>query len=126
MKRVELFDEKLRISVVHAHSSVARQVQKTPPGALNMSMTRIRATHRRWRDSSQQPLPRLGDEREVIRGIADITGALAWRAMIKRYAPNTEPRVQSLTSAILNVKTSPSQLTAYEIALDEWQEDVRK
>ena len=28
----------------------------------------------------------------VIRGITDMSGALAWRALIKRYAPNTAPR----------------------------------
>ena len=55
-----------------------------------------------------------------------MNGALAWRALITRYAPNTAPRVQSLMSAILNVKTFPSELTAYEIALDEWQENIRK
>ena len=62
----------------------------------------------------------------VIRGITDMNGALAWRALITRYAPNTAPRVQSLMSAILNAKTFPSELTAYEIALDEWQENIRK
>ena len=55
-----------------------------------------------------------------------MNGALAWRALITRYAPNTAPRVQSLMSAILNAKTFPSELTAYEIALDEWQENIRK
>ena len=29
-------------------------------------------------------------------------------------------------STILNVKAFPSDLTAYEIALDEWQENIRK
>ena len=29
-------------------------------------------------------------------------------------------------SAILNVKPFPSELTAYEIALDEWHENIRK
>ena len=43
----------------------------------------------------------------VIRGITDMSGALAWRALITRYAPNTAPRVQSLMSAILNVKDLP-------------------
>ena len=55
-----------------------------------------------------------------------MNGALAWRALITRYAPNTAPRVQSLMSAILNAKSFPSELTAYEIALDEWQENIRK
>ena len=55
-----------------------------------------------------------------------MNGALAWRALITRYAPSTAPRVQSLMSAILNVKPFPSELTAYEIALDECQENIRK
>ena len=59
----------------------------------------------------------------VIRGITDMNGALAWRALITRYAPNTAPQVQSLMSAILNVKTFLSELTTFEIALDEWQEN---
>ena len=62
----------------------------------------------------------------VIRGITDMNGALEWRALTTRYAPNTAPRVQSLMIAILNAKTFPSELTAYEIALDEWQENIRK
>ena len=36
-----------------------------------------------------------------------MNGALAWRALVTRYAPNTAPRVQSLMSAILNAKTIP-------------------
>ena len=55
----------------------------------------------------------------VIRGITDMNGALAWRALTTRYAPHTAPRAPSLISPILNVKTFPSELTAYEIALDE-------
>ena len=55
-----------------------------------------------------------------------MNAAPAWRASITRYAPNTAPRVQSLVSAILNVKTLPSELTAYEFALDGWQENIRK
>ena len=62
----------------------------------------------------------------VIRGITEMNGALAWRALITRCAPNTAPRGQSLMSEILNVKPFPSELMAYEIALDEWQENIRK
>ena len=29
-------------------------------------------------------------------------------------------------SAILNVRTFPSELTAYKIALDDWQKNIRK
>ena len=32
----------------------------------------------------------------------------------------------SALSAILNVKTFPSELTTYEIALDQWQKNIRK
>ena len=67
-----------------------------------------------------------GPELAAIRGIADVHGALAWRALIARHAPNTAPRAQSFTSAVLNVKCFPSELEACEIALDEWQENVRK
>ena len=78
-------------------------------------------SRRRFCESSPETLPRLGDECQgapalaVIRGITDINGALAWRALITRYGPNTEPRVHSL-----NVKNFSSELTANEIALDEW------
>ena len=53
-------------------------------------------------------------------------GALAWRALVKRYASSTAPRMQSLMSAILNVKAFPSELTACETALGEWQKNIRK
>ena len=59
----------------------------------------------------------------VIRGIEDMKGALAWRALVLRYAPNTAPRVQSLMNAILNATAFPSELAAYEIALDGWREN---
>ena len=54
-----------------------------------------------------------------------MSGAMAWRTLITRYVPNTAPRVQSLMSTILVVKTLPSAFTAYEIALDDW-EGIRK
>ena len=91
----------------------------------DMSMTRIRAT---LADDGVAAAKKLfhvlvmnvrGPALAVIRRITDMNGALAWRALITRYAPNTAPRVQSLMSAILNVKTFPSELTAYEIALDD-------
>ena len=62
----------------------------------------------------------------VIRGNIDMNKASAWRALITRYAPNAAPRIQSLMSAIINVKTFPSELTAYEGALDERQENIRQ
>ena len=98
----------------------------------DMSMTRIRATLTEDGATVAQKLFHVlvmnvrGPALAVIRGITDMNGALAWRALITRYAPNTAPRVQSLMSAILNVKTFPLEVTAYEIALYEWQEDIRK
>ena len=97
----------------------------------DMSMTRIRATVTEDGVAAAKKLFHVlvmnvrGPALAVIRGITDMNGALAWRALITRDAPNTT-RVQSLMSAILNVKTFPSELTACEIALDEWQENLRK
>ena len=62
----------------------------------------------------------------VIRGITEMNGVLAWRPLVTRYAPNTKLRVQSFMKAIINAKTFPSELTAYEIALDKWQKNIRK
>ena len=108
MERVELCDEKLR------------------------SMTRIRATL--TEDGVTAAKKRFhvvvmnlkGLALAVIKAITDMNGALAWLALITKYASNTASRVQSLMSAILNVKTFPSELTAYEIALDEWKENIRE
>ena len=96
-----------------------------------MSMTRIRTTLTNGIEAAQKLFHVLvmnvrGPALTVIRGFTDMNGALAWRALIKRYAPSTAPRMQSLMSAILNVKALPPELTAYEIALDEWQENIRK
>ena len=55
-----------------------------------------------------------------------MNGALVWRALTMRCAPNTTPRVQSLRSAILNAEALPSELTAYEIALNRWPENIRE
>ena len=102
------------------------------PTSPDMSMSRIRTILTDEGVAAAQKLFHVlvmnvrGPALAVIRGITDMNGALAWRALISRYAPNTAPRVQSLMSAILNVKTFPSELTAYEIALDEWQENTRK
>ena len=114
---------------VHVPALLAGAEDATSP---DMSMTRIRAT---LTDDGVAAAKKLfhvlvmnarGPALAVIRGITDMNGALAWRALITRYAPNTAPRVQSLISAILHVKTFPSELTAHEIALDEWQENIRK
>ena len=94
------------------------------PTRPDMSMSRIRTTLTNCIEAAQKLFHVLvmnvrGPALTVIRGITDMNGALAWRALIKRYAPNTAPRRQSLMSAILNVKVFSSELTAYEIALDE-------
>ena len=98
----------------------------------DMSMAKIKDT---LADDGLTPAQKLfhvlvmnvrGPALTVIRGITDINGALTWRALTTRYAPNTAPRAPSLMSAILNVKAFPSELTAYEIALDEWRENIHK
>ena len=114
---------------VHMPALLAGAEDTTSP---DMSMARIRATLTEGGAAAAQKLFHVlvmnvrGPALAVIRGITDMNGALAWRALITRYAPKTAPRVQSLMSAILNVKPFPSELTAYEIALDEWQENIRK
>ena len=50
--------------------------------------------------------------------------AMACRALVTRYAPNTAMRLQSLMSAILNALTLLLELTAHETELDEWKETV--
>ena len=62
----------------------------------------------------------------VLRGNREQNGVTAWRALTKRYEPDTAPRVQSLMSSILNAQQLPSELTAYETALAEWEETIRK
>ena len=47
----------------------------------------------------------------VLRSNRDQNGATAWRLLMKRYEPNTAPRVQSLMSAILNASQFPSPRT---------------
>ena len=131
MERAELRDEKLRVSVSTVVPALLTGAEDTAT-SQDMSTTRIRATLTEDGTIAAKKLflvlvinvrrPALA----VIRGIADLNGALAWRALITRYAPNTAPRGQSLMSAILNVKTFPSELTACEIALDDWQENICK
>ena len=119
------------VSLLSAHipALLAGAEDATSP---DMSMTRSRATLTDDGIAAAQKLFHVlvmnvrGPALSVIRGITDMNRALAWRALITRYAPNTAPRVQSLISAILNVKTFPSELIAYEIALNQWQENIRK
>ena len=62
----------------------------------------------------------------VLRGILQQNGALAWRALMKRYEPNTAPRIQSLMSTILSWPQFPADLTTYETKLAEWEEAICK
>ena len=120
------------VSLLSAHipALLAGAKDATNP---DMGMTRIRATLTDDGVAAAQKLfhvlvmnVRGTSTGSDQRNHRDMNGALAWRALITRYAPNTAPRVQSLMSAILNVKTFPSELTAHEIVLDEWQENIRK
>ena len=83
---------------VHVPALLAGAEDATSP---DISMTRIRAT---LTDDGVAAAKKLfhvlvknvrGPALAVIRGITDMNGALAWRALIARYAPNTAPRVQS-------------------------------
>ena len=87
--------------------------------SLDMSMTRIRITFTKDGVTVAKKHYHVlvmnvgGPALAVIRGITDMNGALAWRALITRYAPNTAPRVRSLMRAVFNVKTF--SLTAHSL-----------
>ena len=51
--------------------------------------------------------PALG----LLRGNMAQNGAEAWRALVKRYEPNTAPRIQSLMTTVLNWPQFPSDLS---------------
>ena len=120
------------VSLLSTHVPALLTGAENPVASPDMSIATIRATLTEDGVTAAKKLFHVlvmnvrGPALAVIRGITDMNGALTWRALITRYAPNTAPRVQSLMSAILNAKTFPSELTAYEIALDEWQENIRK
>ena len=126
------FVMKSYVSFLSTHVPALLTGAENPAASPDMSIATIRATLTEDGVTAAKKLFHVlvmnvrGPALAVIRGITDMNGALAWRALITRYAPNTAPRVQSLMSAILNAKTFPSELTAYEIALDEWQENIRK
>eukprot|EP00959_Pyramimonas_sp_CCMP1952_P092633 1938480-Pyramimonas_sp.AAC.1 len=62
----------------------------------------------------------------LIRSVEDQNGALAWRALIKRYELATAMRAQSITAAALNVKPFPSDLSRFEQYLSDWERDIRR
>ncbi|CAK0789597.1 unnamed protein product, partial [Prorocentrum cordatum] len=55
-----------------------------------------------------------GSAQMLIRGAEDQNGALAWRALIKRYEAATAMRAQSIMTAILKVENFPSDLAGFE------------
>ena len=118
MERAELRDEKLRVFVFHARSSVA--------GKCRRLCDEPRHSHRRWRDRGHETLPRLGDEREGTSVGSDQRNHRHERTVGMASVHLEVRSKQSAASAILNVKTCPSELTAYQIALDEWQENIRQ
>ena len=123
--------KKLRVSAVRARSSVACRCIRHRDELRYEYDENQSHHHRGWRDSGQETLPRLGDEREGASVGRDQRNhrherSIGMAGLFTRYAPNTAPRVQSLMIAILNVKTMASELTDHEIALDEWQENIRK
>ena len=126
------FVMKSYLSLLSTHVPALLTSAENPTESPDMSIATIRATLTEDGVTTAEKLFHVlvmnvrGPALAVIRGITDMNGALAWRALITRYAPNTAPRIQSLMSAILNAKTFPSELTAYEIALDEWQENIHK
>ena len=64
MQRVELCDVTQRVSVVHARSSVASRSRRHRDEPRHKYDEYQSHSQRRWRDSGQTTLPRLGDERE--------------------------------------------------------------
>ena len=79
----------------------------------DMGMTRIRATLTDDGVAAAQKLFHVlvmnvrGPAPAVIRGITYMNGALAWRALITRYAPNTAQRAQSLNRRLDKERQEP-------------------
>ena len=73
------------------------------PTSPDKSMARIRATLTEGGVAAAQKLFHVlvmnvrGLALAVIRGITDLNGVLAWRALTTRFAPNTALPVQDLT-----------------------------
>ena len=64
MERVELRDEKLRVSVVHARSSATGSCTRHCDEPRHQYDKNQSHFLRKWRDSGPETLSRLGDERE--------------------------------------------------------------
>ena len=109
------FVMKSYVSLLSTHVPALLTGAENPATSPDMSIATIRATLTEDGVTAAKKLFHVlvmnvrGPALAVIRGITDMNGALAWRALITRYAPNTALRVQSLMSAILNAKTFPPE-----------------
>ena len=93
MERVELCGN-VRVFVVHARSGVAGRCRRPREGRReydeNQTLTEEGATAAKKLFHVLVMTVR-GPALAVIRGLTDMNGALTWRALITRYAPNTAP-----------------------------------
>ena len=64
MERMELRDEELRVPSVYARSSTIDRCGESSCESRHEHCDNQSHTHRGWGDSSQETLPRLGDERK--------------------------------------------------------------
>ena len=123
------FVMKSYVSLLSTHVPALLTGAENPATSPDMSIATIRATLTEDGVTAAKKLFHVlvmnvrGPALAVIRGITDMNGALAWRALITRYAPNTAPRVQSLMSAILNAKTF--SLRAHSVRDRHWTNGKR-
>ena len=77
-----------------------------------------RHSHKRWRDSGQETLPRLGDHRyERSIGMASVDLEIRSKhSAVSTKSLENNPQCEDLSS----------ELTPCEIALDEWQENTHR
>ena len=64
MERMELRDEELLVPSVYARSSTVDRCRESSCESRHEHCDNQSHTHRGWCDSSQETLPRLGDERK--------------------------------------------------------------
>ena len=104
IERMELRDEELHVSSVCARSSTVDRCRDSSDHPRHEHCGDQSHSRRGWSVTAAKKLFHVlvmnvrGPALAVIRGITDMNGALAWRALITRYAPNTAPRVQNLMS----------------------------
>ncbi len=106
----------------------AAEAQRQP----NVAMAQIEATlGEAGRNAARKMFHMLvmtvrGPALGLLRGNVSQNGAEAWRDLMKRYEPNTAPRIQSLMTTVLNWPQFPSDLSGYETKLAEWEGTIRK